>query len=398
MILLWMVWTIAVICKTSQGNDIISTSAEGHNLTTAPSPLPTAKDNSKGIRDKRGTGHLLEQLLKENELAAEDLEDEEDLVNDKIKRTNNRGNFAGNPRMRFSSWAGKRAKFSSWGGKRVDDELISGTDGPIEYEIPEDKRANKFSSWAGKRTDEEGVNWMGNSPADLDSFIQQLEQKRAKFSSWAGKRDEDRQKFSHWAGKKFDDSLNMNDVLLEEEKRGAKFSSWAGKRAKFNSWGGKRFSNEFMNDNNDIEKNIVEEKRLSINPWKKIDDNGKRAKFSSWGGKRADDDWLKKARFNSWGGKRNSFNANITNSVDDLFLDHEDALIKRSAAAYTPLSWKRKPIFSSWGGKRTARSTQPQRRLIFPSNLFRDHSTWGALLRPIRRGPDFYAWGGKRST
>ncbi|KAK9508915.1 hypothetical protein O3M35_006356 [Rhynocoris fuscipes] len=249
------------------------------------------------------------------------------------------------PRMRFSSWAGKRAKFSSWGGKRGEQGLIDSN----EDDIFDEKRA-KFSSWAGKRSGEEDeFNWAANRADDLNDFGMS-EDKRAKFSSWAGKRDEDKRKFSSWAGKRYDEnSGDFNDII--EDKR-ARFNSWAGKRAKFNSWGGKRNNNE---DGNEYDENIIEDKRNL--PWNNYDQygNDKRAKFSSWGGKRGEDWWTgKRARFNSWGGKRT---VNITNDT----IDHEDGIFKRSPVAYTPLSWKRKPIFS-------------------------------------RRGPDFYAWGGKRST
>ncbi|XP_014241119.1 uncharacterized protein LOC106661898 [Cimex lectularius] len=210
----------------------------------------------------------------------------------------------------------------------------------------------RFSSWGGKRSED----------------LLDEEEKRSKFSSWGGKR-----KFSSWGGKRL-------PADYEEGKKRAKFNSWGGKRVKFNSWGGKRSDPE-------------EDKISKFTSWgEKLSDEDddveyvdqdKRSTFNSWGGKREDETWrdmIKRTKFNSWGGKR------AINSTADMLI------FKR---ANPNSSWKRKPIFSSWGGKRTARSAQPFR--LLPNTLLKEHS-WGSLLRPIRRGPDFYAWGGKRST
>uniref|UniRef100_A0A0A9W6F5 Uncharacterized protein n=1 Tax=Lygus hesperus TaxID=30085 RepID=A0A0A9W6F5_LYGHE len=216
--------------------------------------------------------------------------------------------------------------------------------------------------------------------------------KRTRIVPWTGRREGAKRKFNSWGGKRSDDSFDYLSDLSEDKR--AKFNSWGGKRAKFNSWGGKRSVYE-----------VEEDKRAKFNSWggkrggidydELPDDSSehywlqedpeKRAKFNSWGGKRDDDSsatWEeeKRAKFNSWGGKR-AGNNTTTDNIEDFMM------VKR---AYPASSLKRKQIFQSWGGKRTARSASPGFRI----RSAKDRS-WGTLLRPIRRGPDFYAWGGK---
>lgn len=257
----------------------------------------------------------------------------------------------------FNAWGGKRAKFSSWGGKRG---------------------AQQFNSWGGKRASDDEDVYIDDD--DLDSL-----EKRAKFSSWGGKRqilEEKRAKFNSWGGKR--------DIL--EEKR-AKFNSWGGKRvSKFSSWGGKR-SPEVFDSIKRAEYALGYKRKPAFNSW-----GGKRSEMTlaeeddhiinkrETEEKEADDDAHMPDLWKEFFDRISNPNFNKNNPYDQVEISTIATPVKKSYdESHLQQLFKQ---FVYWTGNQPGE----KKNMIMNSRLLKERYSM-----PMRRGSDFYAWGGKRS-
>ncbi|RZF33867.1 hypothetical protein LSTR_LSTR009891 [Laodelphax striatellus] len=358
------------------------------------------------------------------------------------KRTAAFSSWGGKRVPAFNSWGGKRAAaFNSWGGKRTNTAFSSwGGKRDAAFNSWGGKRTPAFNSWGGKRSElivegdldpqnldnnDKNSKSFGNftqkSVIDTTDQTTKLPQESNPLEKILSTYDDGMLRSD---GKNDNDDGDNKDDSSIREKR-TRMTIRAGKRKpRFYSWGGRKRSEseteeyndedpsnmspdedsygyeslEPVQDENEVENNSMLEKIVmdKKNIKKRIDElytthsrsgfSGKRKPaFSSWGGKRSESDGSNdEDKIENTRKKRSIKDEDLSNEIWGV--DSNDVIDNSLFPTNTVTCCVKKLQYDK----------NLFMQMLFRTNGFRDMS-WPSN-RPNRRGAEFYAWGGKRTT